>query len=57
MSVGAKAILGAVSGEARPQEFGVGQTSRGSTEKEVGAAQLTSMIYFGVERRLDAIVP
>ena len=56
MLVGAEAKLGAVSEEARPQEFGVGQTSSGSTKRDVGAADLTSMIYSGVERRMDAII-
>ena len=55
MEVGAVDKLGAVSAEARPLEFGVGQASRGSTKKEFGAVELTSMIYSGVERRLDAI--
>ena len=55
--VGAEAKLGAVSEEeARLPELGVGQARAGYPEVEAGASELTSMLYSGVERRLDAIV-
>ena len=54
--IGAKEKLGAVSEtEARSPELGVGQAKAGYSEVEVGASELTSMLYSGVERRLDAI--
>ena len=46
--IGADMKLGAVSGEAGPPGFGVGQASCRGTEGEVGAAELTSMLYSGV---------
>ena len=55
--VGAEEKFGAVSREAGPPKFGVGQSSCRGTGEEVGATELASMISSGVEKHLDAIEP